>query len=353
MAAESQGEKPAAEASIVPQAVLETAEPAATFLLATLDDGGEEQARQLLVKLPSLVRAVLSRASGSRLTCVAGIGSDAWDRLFAGQRPVQLHPFREIAGDGRRAVATPADLLFHIRATSSDLCFELAVEIVNRLKGAATVVDEVVGFKYFGELDLLGFADGTENPTGQAASAAVLVGDEDRCFAGGAYVVVQKYLHDLDSWNALPVEQQQRIIGRTKATNIELDDATQEPDSHVALNKVLRPDGSEQQILRFNMPFGSAAKNEYGTYFIGYTRAPSVIEQMLCNMFLGTATASHDRILDFSRAVTGALFFVPSQTFLDNYLSRAAPSPPTTPPAHGGTEHGSLGIGSLGRGPSI
>ncbi len=318
----------------VPQAVLEGAEPHATFLVATIDEGGEGRVRQLLPKLPGFVRAVRSRVPGSHLSCVAGIGSRAWDRLFTAPPPAQLHPFREIAAEGRRAVSTPADLLFHIRATSSDLCFELAGEIVTSLTGAVTFRDEVIGFKYFGEQNLLGFVDGTENPTGRAASDAVLVGSEDPNYAGGAYVVVQKYLHDLPGWNALTVEEQQRIIGRTRSSNRELDSEFLAPDSHVALNKVVGPDGAEQQILRFNMPFGSAARGEYGTYFIGYARTPTVIEQMLHNMFLGTASASHDRILDFSQAVTGALFFTPSMTFLDNPLvfgdSRQADAQPST-----------------------
>ncbi|WP_051854323.1 MULTISPECIES: Dyp-type peroxidase [unclassified Streptomyces] len=348
MTVEGQGGSPAAGVP-APQAVLEASEPSATFLVATVNEGGEERVRGLLPKLASLVRAVRSRAPGSRLSCIVGIGCDAWDRLFTGPPPAQLHPFREVAGEGRRAISTPADLLFHIRATSSDLCFELAAEIVRSIQGAATVQDEVIGFKYFGELNMLGFADGTENPTGQAASDAVLVGSEDRRHAGGAYVVVQKYLHDLASWNALTVEQQQRIIGRTKTSNIELDGENQAPDSHVALNKVIGPDGAEQQILRFNMPFGSAARGEYGTYFIGYARCPAVIEQMLRNMFLGTASASYDKILDFSRAVTGALFFAPSTTFLDNLPGPGDPGQWVTLPHPAATGAGSLHIGSLRR----
>ncbi|MGW0086701.1 Dyp-type peroxidase [Streptomyces sp. NPDC003393] len=340
MAVEDRAGTTASEVRAVPQAVLEASEPNATFLVVTVDEGGEGRVRELLPKLPALVRAVRSRASESRLSCVVGIGSEAWDRLFTGPRPARLHPFREVAAEGRRAVSTPADLLFHIRASGSDLCFELTGEIVNSLKGAATVQDEVVGFKYFGERNLLGFVDGTENPTGHAASDAVLVGGEDRPYMGGSYVVIQKYLHDLSGWNAMTVEQQQKIIGRTKMSNIELDGDLQVPDSHVALNKIIGSDGAEQQILRFNLPFGSAAKGEYGTYFIGYARTPTVIEQMLRNMFLGTATAGHDRLLDFSEAVTGALFFVPSMTFLEDLpgpatLGRAGVLPSPAPARNG------------------
>jgi putative iron-dependent peroxidase len=185
---------------------------------------------------------------------------------------------------------------------------------------------------------------------------AVLVGEEDQAFAGGAYVVVQKYLHDLNAWTALSVEEQERVIGRSKAANIEQDEAGQAPDSHVALNKVIAPDGTERQILRDNMPFGSAAHGEYGTYFIGYTRTPSVIEQMLSNMFLGTASAESDRILDFSEAVTGTLFFAPSADFLDDPpelpKSTAGAAAAGAPSTTGTGQAGSLNIGGLRRSPN-
>lgn len=184
---------------------------------------------------------------------------------------------------------------------------------MNRLRGAVIVEDEVQGFKYLDSRDLLGFVDGTENPVGTAAREAVLIGEEDPGHAGGSYVIVQRYLHDLDAWNALPVEAQERIIGRTKATNLELDEAA----SHAKLNTVAGPDGEEQKILRDNMPFGSPGRGEFGTYFIGYARTPEVTERMLRHMFLGTPDATHDRILDFSTAVTGTLFYTPSADFLD------------------------------------
>jgi porphyrinogen peroxidase len=194
---------------------------------------------------------------------------------------------------------------------------------MDRLRGSVTVHDEVHGFKYFDVRDLLGFVDGTENPVGPAASEAVLIGEEDPPFAGGSYVIVQKYLHDLQAWNALPVEAQEQVIGRTKLSDIELDDTVQPADSHVARTTIIDPDGTERQILRDNMPFGTVGKGEFGTYFIGYARSPAVLERMLERMFLGDQEASHDRVLDFSTAVTGTLFFVPAADLLDDL-----PDPP-------------------------
>ena len=180
------------------------------------------------------------------------------------------------------------------------------------------------GFKYFEVRDLLGFVDGTENPTARAAEEAVTIGAEDPHFAGGSYVIVQKYLHDLMAWNALPVEMQERAVGRTKLSNVELPDDVKPNNSHVALNTIVGPDGSERQVLRDNMPFGSVGSGEFGTYFIGYSRTPSVTEKMLENMFLGDPPGNYDRILDFSRAVTGTLFFVPTADFLEDPPPRPA-----------------------------
>jgi porphyrinogen peroxidase len=172
---------------------------------------------------------------------------------------------------------------------------------------------------------LLGFVDGTENPTGLAATAAVVVGDEDREFAGSSYVVVQKYLHDMAAWDRLSVEAQEGVIGRKKLSNVELSDEAKPSNSHVALNTIIDADGTQRQILRDNMAFGTIGEGEFGTYFIGYAATPRVTERMLENMFIGEPPGNYDRILDFSRAVTGTLFFVPTADFLDD--------PPPSPAA--------------------
>lgn len=321
-----------------PQAVLEPLTEAAIFLVVTVDDGGEQVARDLLGDLSGLTRAVGFRSLEDRLTCIAGIGAGAWPRVVGGDPPSGLHPFREIAGAEHTAVSTPGDLLFHLRAGRMDLCFELATLIAERLAGAVTVVDEVQGFRYFDQRDLLGFVDGTENPTGADAAAAV-VSDEPG-FEGGSYVVVQKYLHDMDAWNALPVEEQERVIGRRKLSDVELSDAEKPADSHVALTTIVDDDGEEREILRDNMPFGRPGAGEFGTYFIGYAAHPDVIEQMLVNMFVGRPPGNHDRILDFSVAVTGGLFAVPTVEALDDLADSPNPTP---------ASDGSLNVGSLKR----
>jgi len=362
LAAAAAAEAAEAAAVVEPQAVVASLTKAAIFLVAVIDPGAdsEDAARQLCADVAGLVKAVGFRDLNGRLTCVTGIGPAAWDRLTGLPRPAGLHPFRELRAGNRHAVSTPGDLLFHIRATRMDLCFELASLITERLAGVATIADEVHGFSYFDERDLLGFVDGTENPTGPAAERATIIGSEEPAFAGGSYVIVQKYLHDLQRWNALPVAEQEKIIGRTKLSDVELDDSVKPTSAHNALTTIV-VDGQEVDIVRDNMPFGHVGTGEYGTYFIGYARSPATTEQMLENMFIGSPPGNYDRILDFSTAVTGSLFFVPSQPMLDGLADdgdsdndstagpgrNASDNPQNTTASPPNTTDGSLNIGSL------
>jgi putative iron-dependent peroxidase len=346
--------KTADTSPVIAQAVSAPLTRAAIFLVATLNPGADHCAtlRSFCADIPKLLRAVEFRDLEGELSGVVGFGSEAWDRIFGPPRPAELHPFREIRAGGRHAVSTPGDLLFHIRAKNMDLCFELATQFMERLGTAVSTVDEVQGFRYFDDRDLLGFVDGTENPRGAAVTEAVLIGEEDPAFTAGSYVIVQKYLHDLNAWNALSTEAQERIIGRTKLSDIELDDSVKPTSAHSALTTIVE-NGKEIKILRDNMPFGRPGQGEFGTYFIGYSRSPRTIEQMLENMFVGRPAGNYDRLLDFSRAVTGNLFFVPSATFLESVagdqpaVAEASGSPTAAPPSSPSVHDGSLGIGSL------
>jgi putative iron-dependent peroxidase len=340
---------------VVAQPVSAPLTRAAIFLVVAINPGADNRAavRSFCADFAGLVRAVEFRDLEAGLSCVMGIGSDAWDRVFGDPRPAELHPFREFRAGSRHAIATPGDLLFHIRAKRMDLCFEMAAQIMGRLGDAVTSVDEVHGFRYFDDRDLLGFVDGTENPRGQAVIDAALIGAEDPAFAGGSYVITQKYLHDMNGWNALPTEAQERIIGRAKLSDIELDDAVKPTSAHNALTTIIE-NGEQLQIVRDNMPFGQVGTGEFGTYFIGYCRTPRVTEQMIENMFVGRPPGNYDRILDFSRAVTGTLFFAPSATFLDSLgdeapasATPAARSTAESSPSVAPASDGSLGIGSL------
>ncbi|WP_293322294.1 Dyp-type peroxidase [Mycobacterium sp.] len=329
---------------VQPQPILAPLTPAAIFLVLTIDDGGEATVHDALPELSGMVRAIGFRDPAKRLSAIASIGSDAWDRLFDGPRPAELHRFIELIGPRHTAPATPGDLLFHLRAETMDVCFELAGRILKSMAGAVTVADEVHGFRFFDNRDLLGFVDGTENPDGALAVSATSIGEEDPDFAGSCYVHVQKYVHDMPSWESLPVTEQELVIGRTKLDDIELDDEDKPTNSHIALNVITDDDGTELKIVRHNMPFGEVGKGEYGTYFIGYSRTPRVTEHMLRNMFIGDPPGNTDRILDFSTAETGGLFFSPTVDFLNNPPARPARPATASPVA---SDDGSLSIGSL------
>lgn len=294
----------------------------ATFLVLSVTNAPDAvpKVRSALASIADLTKNVAFRDLNAQFAATVGIGSDVWDRLTKLPRPAELHPFREFKGAKHTAVATPGDLLFHIRANRRDLCFEFERQLMDLLGDAVKVIDETVGFRYFDVRDLLGFVDGTANPVGNAVDDAVLIAEEDQSGTGGSYVVIQKYVHDLNGWKGLKTEQQEAILGRTKIDNIELDDADDDKQkAHKQLATIEDENGDEHDILRDNMPFGSPGSGEYGTYFIGYSRKLWVIEKMLERMFVGDPPGLHDRLLDYSTPLTGTTFFVPPASLLDSF----------------------------------
>lgn len=303
---------------IEPQRVDAPLTQSATFLVVSVNESPEaiQTVRSTLASVDDLSKNVSIRDLAAQFACTVGIGSNVWDRLTGLPRPAELHPFLEIKGEKHTAVSTPGDLLFHIRSDRRDLCFEFERQLMDLLGDSVTVVDQTVGFRYFDVRDLLGFVDGTANPVGPSVSDTILVAEEDTSATGGSYIVVQKYVHDLQGWKSLSSEKQEAIIGRTKWENIELDDADEgKQQSHKSL-ATIEENGEEHEILRDNMPFGNPSSGEFGTYFIGYTRRLWVIEKMLERMFIGNPPGLHDRLLDFSKPLTGVTFYAPPASVL-------------------------------------
>lgn len=309
---------------IEPQRVDAPLTQSATFLVLTVTNSLEaiQTVKSTLASLDGLAKNVAIRDLSASFACTVGIGSDVWNNITGLPRPAELHPFNEVKGAVHTAVSTPGDLLFHIRSERRDLCFEFERQLMDRLGDAVAVVDETIGFRYFDVRDLLGFVDGTANPVGPAVPASILVAEEDASAAGGSYIVVQKYQHNMKAWHALSAEQQEAIIGRTKLDNVELDDAESGQRSHKTLATIEDENGDEHDILRDNMPFGSPGSGEFGTYFIGYSRRLWVIERMLQRMFVGEPPGLHDRLLDFSTPLTGTTFFAPSASLLASLDSK-------------------------------
>ncbi|MBQ9577951.1 MAG: Dyp-type peroxidase [Ottowia sp.] len=326
-----------------PQPVINGTGGVAYYVVLGIAPGAaaEEGVRAFLGQAQALARSVAHRYGERRISLVVGIGSDAWNRLFPGAaRPAHLHPFKALHGARHSAPSTPGDVLLHIRAEAQDVCHELLSHVMQALGDAVQPIDEVHGFRYFDARAALGFVDGTENPQGAEAEDAAFIGEEDATFAGGSYVIVQKYLHDMAAWNALSTEEQEKVIGRTKHDDIELPEGVQPSNSHVALNIIADEEGKELAIVRGNLPFARPSRGEYGTYFIAYARDPGITEQMMRNMFIGRPEGNYDRMLDYSRPVTGSLFFVPSAPMLEALAEGDLPQ-------GGSDDDGSLHIGSL------
>jgi porphyrinogen peroxidase len=318
---------PSSRPSTCPQRVDAPLTSSATFLVLSLtpSDYAIRTVRETLASLSDITKNIAIRDATASLAVTAGIGAHAWDALSAGtdlKKPAELHPFREVKGQKHTAPSTPGDLLFHIRANRRDLCFETERQLLSKLGESVKVEDCTVGFRYFDARDLLGFVDGTANPVeaDDLTEATVVAAEEDAAAEGGTYVVVQKYVHDMPAWQVLSTESQEAVIGRTKWDNVELDDGPDDGQkAHKTLANVEDEDGEEAEILRDNMPFGSPGKGEFGTYFIGYSRRLWVIERMLERMFVGDPPGMHDRLLDYSTALTGGVFYVPPGRVLERF----------------------------------
>lgn len=265
----------------------------------------------------NLNNSAQTRFPNTGSSVVLAVGYNAWKTLGLGEKmPKEFEEFQPIVGQKHTAVATAGDLHFHIRGAEYSFCIDTAAAISQVLSPVAVCTEEVHGFRYWDGRSILGFVDGTENPQGQARQYfGVISQEDDPDFAGGSYLFVQKYLHNMQAWDALPTSEQEKVIGRSKTEDIEMSDQQKPSNSHSALANV----GDDKKIVRDNMPFGNVAKGEMGTYFIAYASHFSTVKQMLGRMFVGDPVGNYDRILDFSTPKTGTLFFAPSLDLLSDW----------------------------------
>jgi putative iron-dependent peroxidase len=305
---------------VKPQDVTNSPGEYALFIVYGLPDAEKASAevKDLCGNFSAMIRSMRNRFPEQGISCVMGFGANVWNKLFPEQpRPKELNVFEEIKGDKHTAVSTPGDLFFHIRGKSMAVCHELSAIIGNALDGVVTPIDEVHGFRYFDGRAIIGFVDGTENPAvDEDPCHFAVIGDEDKVFKGGSYAFVQKYIHDMAAWNNLPTEEQEKVIGRRKFNDVELSDEEKPVNAHNAVTNIQDENGDDIKIVRANMPFSNPSRGEFGTYFIGYSRTFASTRRMLENMFIGDPVGNTDRLLDFSTAVTGTLFFVPTYDLL-------------------------------------
>lgn len=296
-----------------PQAgILPPQEPHALFLTLRVAEPRTNAATvgQVAAGVPALTRKVAALDAQARLTATVGFGPELWNRLSPGQRPKHLRPFPATTVGALSAPATGGDLFLHLESTRIDLAFDLALRLRRALGDRVQVLEEVHGFRYLDSRDLTGFIDGTENPTDPAERAEVaLIGTEDRAFAGGSYVWAQRFVHDLARWETLELKDQEATIGRTKRDSRELSERRKPGSAHIS-RVVIEEDGEELEILRRSFPYGTTL--EAGLFFLAYTRDLGILERMLSRMMGAAGDGVHDRLMEFTRAVSGATFFAPS-----------------------------------------
>ncbi|MDR0847936.1 MAG: Dyp-type peroxidase, partial [Propionibacteriaceae bacterium] len=256
-----------------------------TLELRHEDQGAELEAVQELASLIGpVVRSMNIRRPDDGLKLAFGIGSGAWDYLFPGKpKPRELEPFRSLADGDVTMPATPGDLFLHVRAQSQAVVYEVVSQLMESVSQAANVLDETHGFGYFEGRAIIGFIDGTEGPDRSEAPEYAIIGDEDPDFANGSYAFAQRWVHDMKDWDGRSTEEQEKMIGRRKFSDRELDDDEKATNAHNVASQDNEGD-VEHKIVRMNVPFSEPARGVTGTYFIGYSREWAVTKRMLNNM---------------------------------------------------------------------
>jgi putative iron-dependent peroxidase len=282
------------------------------FLEYRVKDGADDH------DLRQAVAVNLSQSLADGQYLVVGFGDDLWRRLAPQKVPTGLRPFEPLGEPGgAHAPATQRDLWIWLQATAQDQNFDAALAIHRRFETVAELELEQTGFKYHGERDLIDFVDGTGNPKDQAAKEdAALIPEA----GGGAFLMTQKWVHDLPKFNALPVSEQEGIVGRTKVEDIELEGEAMPPDSHVSRTDVSE-DGVGLKIYRRSSPYGTVT--EHGLYFVAFACDLHRFDVQLRRMYGLAGDGLSDRLIEFSQALTGAYWYAPSREELQAAFGQA------------------------------
>ncbi len=297
------------------QDVFKDAGESVIFVMLSLKREDIEKEREIIAdmadRMEAIQRSMNIRVASETVKLSFGFSNRAWEYLFpTAKKPKELEDFQGVNGEHHTAPATPADLFLHVRAGQAATSYLVVDQIMSFLRPVVDVVDETHGFHYLEGRAIIDFIDGTENPVGEEAKEWAIIGAEDPEFINGSYAFAQKYIHDLDAWRALPTEVQEKYVGRRKYSDLELSDEEKDPRAHNIISQDNR-DGEEHKIVRMNVVFANPGEGVRGTYFIGYARHWNVTRQMVTNMF-----TQDDRLLEYSTAEKGQLFFIPSKEIL-------------------------------------
>jgi porphyrinogen peroxidase len=285
------------------------------YLLFNALDDKNAFIRQALSRLPALFDDYAERFSEANLTGVIAIGVNYWDEFCPQARPKLLAPFPAMTSEDRVAPSSSYDLYIEIRSDRADVNHIVSDKVCQLLGESVELVEQERGFRYLDGRDLTGFVDGTENPKGFHRREVALISEHDDAnFAGGSYLHIQRYRHNLNLWNSIEQESQEEIFGRTKLEDIEFEDDKKLPTAHTKRANLKDEQGNSLKILRQSMPYGEMKMQ--GLFFVSYCNTPKNFELMLRSMIFGDDEGNYDHLLEFTQAETGAAFFVPSLNFL-------------------------------------
>lgn len=286
----------------------------ALFLTFTVIDDDAQAMRVKLARALDLFTYFDEEYYEAMVSGVLAIGTNYWYELYPDIIPKDLAPFPAMNCDDRSAPNSPGDLFIQIKADRMDICYAIGTEIMQLLKVHVDLYEEVRGFRYLDGRDLTGFVDGTENPRGMHKFEVAIVADEDPDFAGGSYIHVQRYRHNMTKWQLLPVASQEEVIGRTKTDNVDYSSEEKLASSHSQRTTLKDDSGKSMEVLRQGMPYGNMSVQ--GLYFVSCASSPSPFTKMLNSMIFGDEKGTYDKFLDYTTAETGAAFFAPSITFI-------------------------------------
>ena len=290
----------------------------ARFIVLRLKDLSIPELKEKIADLLSTRDRLITQYPHAQIKTAIAFGAELWAQIYT-QAPKGFKPLAPIQGSFEMPVK-PADVLIHIAAQRTDICFALSQAFFEGITDKVDVLDERVCFRNFDGRDLTGFIDGTENPQFPDDRAEVaLLGEDHGIFSDGSFVFAQRYAHNLEKWKQLKVDTQEQVIGRTKLESIELDDEVKPENSHVARTVVEDAKGEEMEILRHSLPYGDG-KGDQGLFFIAYTQDLSIIDAMLFRMFGTSGDGIHDRLLHFVTPMDGAYYFAPSEELLKEVL---------------------------------
>ncbi len=290
-------------------AILPEASPFAQYTLLKVTQNPQLVLEQLQA-LPALVAELNSNQPGANLAISIAFTKSFWQQLDVAM-PEELIDFPVLGEGDIVAPSTDVDVLIHVHSNRHDLHFYLLRKFMSSVSDSVNIVDETNGYRYLDARDMTDFIDGTENPKdGQRAEVAIIPGGE---FAGGSYVMLQRFVHNLPAWNRLNVSAQEKVIGRTKPDSIELDDVP--AASHVGRVDI-KEEGKGLKIVRHSLPYGTVS-GDHGLLFIAYCHTLHNFKAMLESMY-GATDGKTDQLLRFTSAKTGAYFFAPSTDMLQS-----------------------------------